>query len=112
MSIAGDFRPNQPLRPLRLRAPRTAAATTPAWPSYTGTAELVGTSSRVTVYVDPSLGQLALQNAQDLLAGAAGVVQQNNAIFGISGGAVDVIVFALNGQTDGTGEPTTTAATS
>jgi hypothetical protein len=57
----------------------------------------------VTVYVDPSLGQPALQNAQDLLAGAGSVVQQNNAIFGITGGAVDVIVFALNGQTDGTG---------
>jgi hypothetical protein len=30
-------------------------------------------------------------------------VAQNNTIFGISGGPVDVIVFALNGPTDGTG---------
>ena len=60
-------------------------------------------SSEVTVYVDPTLGSQALQNAQDLLGAAGRVVQQNNAIFGISGGAVDVIVFALNGQTDGTG---------
>jgi hypothetical protein len=64
----------------------------------------VGTSSSgVTVYVDPTLGQPALQNARDLLADADRVVQQNNTIFGINGGAVDVIVFALNGQTDGTG---------
>ncbi len=44
-----------------------------------------------------------MRNAQDLLAAASRVVGQNNTIFGISGGAVDVIVFALNGQTDGTG---------
>jgi hypothetical protein len=79
-------------------------AAAPAWPSHTGTAQLVGTSSsQVTVYVDPSLGAPALQNAQDLLAGADRVVAQNNAIFNVTGGAVDVIVFALNGQTDGTG---------
>ena len=101
---ADVFRPNQPLRPPRRRRARQPGATTPAWPSYTGTGELVGTSSSgVTVYVDASLGQPGLQNAQDLLADADRVVGQNNAIFGITGGAVDVIVFALNGQTDGTG---------
>jgi len=93
------MRVNQPLRP-----PRAAGAAIPAWPSFAGTAELVGkSSSEVTVYVDPSLGAPALQNAQDLLAGADGVVRQNNAIFGINGGAVDVVVFALGGATDGTG---------
>ena len=76
----------------------------PAWPTYTGTAQLVGTSpGGVSIYVDPSLGQPALQNAQDLLAAADGVVLQNNQIFGITGGPVEVIVFALGGQTDGTG---------
>jgi hypothetical protein len=98
------MRVNQPLRPPRLSVAREPGATTPAWPSFTGTAELVGTSgSGVTVYVDPSLGAPALQNAQDLLAAADSVVQQNNEIFGITGGAVDVIVCALNGPTDGTG---------
>jgi hypothetical protein len=64
----------------------------------------VGTSSTgVTVYVDPSLGQPGRQNAEDLLANADRVVAQNNAIFAITGGAVEVVVFALNGQTDGTG---------
>lgn len=85
-------------------APAAAAPAAPAWPSYTGTSQLVGTSSSgVSVYVDPNLGNQALQNAQDLLAAADRVVQQNNAIFGIAGGPVDVIVFALGGQTDGTG---------
>jgi hypothetical protein len=95
---------SHPLRPPLQRIAPAASATVPAWPSYAGTSQLVGTSSSgVTVFVDPTLGSQALQNAQDLLAAADGVVQQNNAIFGISGGPVDVIVFALNGQTDGTG---------
>lgn len=102
---------NQPLRPPdpAMRRPRPlptpdAAATKPAWPSFTGTAELVGTSSTgVTVYVDPSLGAPGVKNANDLLAAADVVVQKNNAIFGITGGDVSVIVFALNGPTDGTG---------
>ena len=77
----------------------------PAWPSYTGTSELVGTSpsGRVTVYVDPSLGQSALQNAQDLLKDADRVVTANDGIFGTTGGPVSAIVFALGGATDGTG---------
>jgi hypothetical protein len=77
----------------------------PAWPSYTGTSQFVGTSpsGRVTVYVDPTLGPSGLQNAQDLLNDADRVVTANDAIFGTTGGAVSVIVFALGGATDGTG---------
>src|SRR5579863_7424987 len=92
--------------PLRLpRKPQLRAAAAPQWPSYTGTSQLVGTSpsGRVTVYVDPSLGAPALQNAQDLLNDADRVAQANDAIFGTTGGAVSVIVFALGGATDGTG---------
>lgn len=82
-----------------------AAAAAPQWPSYTGTSQLVGTSpsGRVTVYVDPTLGQAGLRNAQDLLNDADRVVSANDAIFGTTGGAVSVIVFALGGATDGTG---------
>jgi hypothetical protein len=97
-------RPGELIKEPRPLVARDAAATTPAWPSFTGTAQLVGTSGTgVTVYVDPSLGAPGLQNANDLLAAADGVVQKNNAIFGITGGPVSVIVFALNGTTDGTG---------
>jgi hypothetical protein len=102
---------NQPLRPpgqthgaTRTLVARATASTAPAWPSFTGTAQQVGrSSSGVTVYVDASLGAPGLQNANDLLAGADGVVQKNNAIFAITGAPVSVIVFALNGATDGTG---------
>ena len=40
------------------------------WPSFQGQAALVGTSpsGRVTIYVDPTLGQPGQQNALDLLA--------------------------------------------
>jgi hypothetical protein len=98
----------------RIKAPRTAkkaagagpdAVGVPAWPSYTGTSQLVGASpsGRVTVFVDPSLGQPAQQNAHDLLNDADRVVAANDTIFGTTGGAVSVIVFALGGATDGTG---------
>lgn len=98
--------------PIKKSAPKgkknkiaAAAAGTPAWPSYQGTSQVVGTSpsGRVTVYVDPSLGQQALQNAQDLLNDADRVVTANDGIFGTIGGSVSVIVFALGGATDGTG---------
>jgi hypothetical protein len=77
----------------------------PQWPSYTGTSQYVGTSSvtTVAVYVDPSLGAPALQNAQDFLADADRVAAANSAIFGVPGDPVSVIIFALGGQTDGTG---------
>jgi hypothetical protein len=77
----------------------------PDWPSYQGTSQLVGTSpsGRVTIYVDPSLGQRALQNAQDLLNDSDRIVTANDGIFGTTGGPVSAIVFALGGATDGTG---------
>jgi len=77
----------------------------PAWPSYAGDCLFVGTSpnGRVSVYVDPTLGDPALQNAQDLVSDADRVVDANDALFGTTGGPVSVIVFALGGATDGTG---------
>jgi hypothetical protein len=77
----------------------------PQWPSYNGTSQFVGTSAsgRVTVYVDPTLGGPALQNAQDLVNDADRVVAANDALFGTTGSPVSVIVFALGGATDGTG---------
>ena len=84
---------------------RRDAPTAPAWPSYQGNSQFVGTSSsgRVTVFVDPSLGAPALQNAQDLVNDADRVATANDGIFGTAGGPVSVIVFALGNATDGTG---------
>lgn len=75
------------------------------WPNFQGEATLVGASpsGRVTVYVDPSLGEPGLQNATDLLAGADQAVQANDQFFGTGSGSVNVVVFALGGRTDGTG---------
>ena len=87
-----------------LRPSRAVAAAVPAWPTFNGTATLVGTSSSgVTVYVDEALGSQGTQDAQSLLSSADGVVAQNNQIFGITGGPADVIVYAIGGATDGTG---------
>src|ERR1700692_936947 len=87
------------------RVVRQAGPAAPQWPSYQGTSQLVGTSpsGRATVYVDPTLGAPALQNAQDLINDADRVADANDAIFGTTGGAVSVIIFALGGATDGNG---------
>ena len=75
------------------------------WPNFAGTPQLVGTSpvGKVSVYVDPTLGASALQNAKDLLADADRVVRLNDAIFGTKSQPTKVIVVKLNGHTDGTG---------
>jgi hypothetical protein len=85
--------------------PLRRSSSAPQWPSFTGTSQYVGTSpvAMVAIYVDPSLGAPAMQNAQELLADADRVVSANNTIFGSSGEPVNVIIFALGGQTDGTG---------
>jgi hypothetical protein len=98
-----------PIKPNTLeRGPRSArrdAAQPPAWPQFAGVSQLVGTSpsGRVTVYVDPTLGDQGLQNAHDLLADADRVAAANDQIFGTVGQPVSVIVYALSGATDGTG---------
>ena len=81
------------------------APVAPQWPSYQGKSQFVGSSpsARVSVFVDPSLGEPGLQNAQDLVNDADRVASANDQIFGTTGGSVSVIVFALGGVTDGTG---------
>jgi hypothetical protein len=80
-------------------------ATSPAWPSYQGTSQLIGVSAsgKTTVYVDPTLGAAGAANARDLVNDADRVASANDAIFGAAGGHVSVIVYALGGATDGTG---------
>lgn len=94
-----------PHRPQKAPAIKRDAPIAPKWPSFQGNSQFVGTSpsGRVTVFVDPSLGDPALQNAQDLVNDADRVVTANDQIFGTTGGPVSVIVFALGGATDGTG---------
>ena len=93
---------NSGKKPVAIKRDDPAA---PQWPSYAGTSQYVGTSpsGRVTVYVDPTLGQQALQNAQDLVNDGDRIVTANDGIFGTTGGPVSAIIFALGGATDGTG---------
>lgn len=85
--------------------PSLAEDAAPAFPTFRGTSQLVGTSpgGRTTVFVDPTLGQPGLQNAQDLINDADRVTAANDALFQAIGGPLNVIVFALGGRTDGTG---------
>lgn len=77
---------------------------TPQWPQFRGVPQKIGSSpsGRVTVYIDHALQQ-AMQNAHDLINDADRVVQQNDALFGTTGAHVNVVIWALNGRTDGTG---------
>lgn len=90
-------------RPLRINS-RKAVPAAPKWPTYTGHAQFVGTSrSKVSVWVDPTLGAPGIQNANDLLTDADRIVAANNEFFGTLTKPVNVIVYAMEGQTDGTG---------
>lgn len=80
------------------------------WPSFQGTATLVGTTGdgRCSVYYDASLGVDARNNAADLLGDAPRIMGLNDSYFGKAGGQVNVILFAMPGAggvpaTDGTG---------
>jgi hypothetical protein len=86
-------------------AARRPGPQAPRWPSYTGTSQFVGASpsGKVTVFVDPTLGPQGSQNAQDLVADADRIVAANDAFFGTHGGPVSIIIFAMDGATDGTG---------
>lgn len=98
--------PNHPIKATTgKKKKKPAGPAAPQWPSYKGTSQFVGTSpsGRVTIYVDPSLGQSDMKNAEDLLNDADRVATANDTIFGTTGGPVSVIVFALGGATDGTG---------
>jgi hypothetical protein len=73
--------------------------------TFNGTATQVGVSpsGRVTVFYDATLGASGLKNAQDLVADADRVMQANDALFGITSGNVQVLVWAMSGRTDGAG---------
>ncbi len=92
----------------RLKRPPTdslAKAVQPQWPSFTGNGTFVGTSlsGLVNVWYDAGLGSQALANARDLLADADRIISLDSAIFGTPDRSVNVILFSLDGQTDGTG---------
>ena len=93
------------MRHFRLQRTGAGNAGIPPWPSYTGESKLVGQSAngRLTVYVDPTLGANGLANANSLLQDADRIIDANDAIFGTAGGPTSVIIFALNGPTDGSG---------
>ena len=110
MKSTSTLSTQHPLKPPSAGTEKKASAArdtpvAPQWPSFTGTSQYVGTSpsGRVTVFVDPTLGQAGQQNAQDLVNDADRVVTANDALFASTGGPVSVIVFALGGATDGTG---------
>ncbi len=63
----------------------------------------VGVVGKVTVSYDPALGAKGLAIAQQLLGAVEGPYNDMQTFFGITGGAVTVIVAPLSGKNDGSG---------
>ena len=86
-------------------APQPPPGPAPAWPTFTGGVSYAGSSAEagVAVYYDPTLGQAGLRNAIDLIADADRIVLANESLFGDTAGVVDVLVYAIGGETDGSG---------
>ncbi len=86
------------------RAPRTPAQIAAAATSgldYPATQ--VGVVGNITVSYDPSLGAQGLALAQQLLNSVTGPYNDMQTFFGITGGAVQVLIAPLSGNNDGSG---------
>jgi hypothetical protein len=63
----------------------------------------VGVNGKVTVAYDPLLGAQGLTLAQEFLNACAGPYNDMETFFGITGGAVEVVIVPLSGNNDGSG---------
>lgn len=66
-------------------------------------AKEVGVAGNVSVYYDPGLGTAGSDLAKQLLGAVSGPYQDMQAFFGITGGAVSVVIAPLSGKNDGSG---------
>ena len=86
---------------LRHKAVKAAAA----GPAFDYPAQRVGTTPNgiVSVYYDPSLGQPGATLAQQVLLAIGGAYANCQGMFNVRGKPVNVVIAALNGETDGSG---------
>jgi hypothetical protein len=83
------------------RTPEQIAAAAPFGLDYPATQ--VGTTGNITVAYDPELGDQGLSLAQQLLNAALGPYNDMQTFFGVTGGAVEVVIAPLSGNNDGSG---------
>src|SRR5205823_2808165 len=83
------------------RSPEQLAAAAPFGLDFP--IQQVGVVGNVTVAFDPALGAQALTLAQQLLNRVAGPYDDMQSFFGITGGAVEVVIAPLSGNNDGSG---------
>jgi hypothetical protein len=99
MPVRRELLPRGKQKPTR----RAAAAAPPAGTTFDYPATQVGVVANVTVYYDPSLGTPGQQLATQLLGAVSTPYQDMQTLFGVSGGAVNVVVAPLSGNNDGSG---------
>ena len=91
------------LPPGGLRTARTQEQLAAAPAGFDYPATQVGVAGNVTVFYDPALGVPGLSLARQLLGVATKPYQDLQNWFGISGGAVSVVIAPLSGNHDGSG---------
>lgn len=91
------------LPPHGKRRPRSAEQLAAAPAGFDYPATQVGVSGNVTVYYDPALGAPGLSLANRLLGAVTKPYQDMQNWFGISGGALSVVIAPLSGNNDGSG---------
>ncbi len=87
------------------RPPRKAqvAKLPAAAPAFDYPATLVGTVGNISVYYDPSLGAPGQTLATQMLGRVIGPYVDMEAYFGVSGGAVNIVISPLSAANDGSG---------
>lgn len=85
----------------RDRTPEQIAAAATSGLDYPATQ--VGVVGNITVSYDSSLGAEGLALAQQLLSSVSGPYNDMQTFFGITGGAVQVVIAPLSGNNDGSG---------
>ncbi len=85
------------------RKRRSARQIAAAPPGFDYPITQAGVAGNVTVYYDPELGAQGSSLAQQLLGAVTQPYQDMQTWFGVSGGAVSVVIAPLSGNNDGSG---------
>jgi hypothetical protein len=97
--LCREFLPKGAVR--KPRPPEAVAAA--AGTAFDYPATQVGVAGSVTVYYDPSLGAQGQALASQLLGRVVAPYNDMETTFGVSGGAVSVVIAPLSGSNDGSG---------
>jgi acid phosphatase type 7 len=94
-------KPAAPVKPVP--TPRANTPSTIKWPSFTGSSRLLGKTLNFTLYTDTSLGSRNDAMAPAILKNLEVDYNALSSYYGLRVPPFNIVMFALGGQTDGTG---------